>query len=59
MGVQNAQEMWRGVCPSQPDLVSGPSRGNAAILASQNRMTFGGVVALDDVSVTVGVERWL
>ena len=63
MGVQNAREdigegkrAW-----SQPDaVISGLSRGNAAVLvADKIRMTFGGVVALDDVSVTVGADELL
>jgi len=63
MGVQNAQEdSGEGECASsQPDaVISGPSRGNAAVLvADKIRMTFGGVVALDDVSVTVGADELL
>lgn len=63
MGVQNAQEdSGEGKrALSQPDaVISGLSRGNAAVLvADKIRMTFGGVVALDDVSVTVGADELL
>lgn len=63
MGVQNAQEdSGEGeFASSQPDaVISGPSRGNAAVLVVDKiRMTFGGVVALDDVSVTVGADELL
>jgi branched-chain amino acid transport system ATP-binding protein len=63
MGVQNVQEdIGEGGCASsRPDaVISGPSRGKAAVLvADKIRMTFGGVVALDDVSVTVGADELL